>query len=77
MNGRKIWNTWYKTRWLLESGVVNLRPLITAEMGLEQIEEAAGLLSYGKACKIVLRPNPEMVKPATHIRKTESGRSPC
>jgi threonine 3-dehydrogenase len=62
LNGRKIWDTWYKTRWLLESGVVNLRPLITEEMGLEQIEEAAGLLSDGKACKIVLRPNPEMVE---------------
>jgi len=60
LNGRRIWDTWYKTRWLLESGVVDLRPLITKEMELEQIEEAATLLSSGKACKIVLRPNPGM-----------------
>ena len=27
VNGRQIWATWYKTRWLLEHGVVDLRPL--------------------------------------------------
>jgi threonine 3-dehydrogenase len=57
VNGREIWETWYTTRWLLEHGVVDLRPLITAEMGLEEYEEAFALLESGEACKIVLRPN--------------------
>ena len=41
---------------MLESGVVDLRPLITHEMGFERIEEAMGLLAGGDACKIILRP---------------------
>ena len=54
--GRRIFETWYRTRWLLESGVVDLRPLVTAELGLEQIDEAMALLDRGEAAKIVLRP---------------------
>jgi len=57
VNGREIWETWYTTRWLLEHGVVDLRPLITAELPLERFEEGFGLLESGEACKIVLRPN--------------------
>ena len=56
LNGRRIFDTWYRTRWLLESGVVDLRPLITREMRLEDIEEAMVLLDAGQACKIILRP---------------------
>jgi threonine 3-dehydrogenase len=57
VNGRQIWETWYTTRWLLEHGVVDLRPLITAELPLEKFEDAFALLETGEACKIVLRPN--------------------
>jgi threonine 3-dehydrogenase len=57
VNGREIWETWYTTRWLLEHGVVDLRPLITAELPLERFDEAFALLEGGDACKIVLRPN--------------------
>jgi threonine 3-dehydrogenase len=57
VNGREIWETWYTTRWLLEHGVVDLAPLITARMPLERFEEAFALLESGEACKIVLEPN--------------------
>ena len=56
LNGRRIFDTWYKTRWLLESSVVDLRPLITREMDLEDVEEAMRLLSSGEAGKIIIRP---------------------
>jgi len=56
VNGREIWATWYTTRWLLEHGVIDLRPLITAELPLERFEEAFAALESGEACKIVLRP---------------------
>ncbi|MGL6278329.1 MAG: alcohol dehydrogenase catalytic domain-containing protein [Gaiella sp.] len=56
VNGRQVWETWYTTRWLLEHGVVDLRPLITAELPLERFEEGFALLGSGEACKIVLRP---------------------
>jgi hypothetical protein len=57
VSGREIWATWFKTRWLLEHGVVDLRPLITHELGLEDFEQAFSELEEGTACKIVLRPD--------------------
>jgi len=56
VSGRRVWDTWYRTRWLLEHGVVDLRPLITAELGLDGFEHAFDLLDSGEACKIVLHP---------------------
>jgi hypothetical protein len=57
VSGREVFATWYKTRWLLEHGVVDLRPLITEELDLTQFERAFALLESGEACKIVLHPN--------------------
>jgi len=57
LNGRRIFETWYKTRWLLEGGVVDLRPLITKTIAMENIDEAMSLLNHGDACKIVVLPN--------------------
>jgi threonine 3-dehydrogenase len=56
LSGRRIFATWYKTRWLLESGVVDLRPLITHELPLEDFALAFDELDAGSACKVVLRP---------------------
>ena len=56
LNGRRIFETWYKTRWMLESGVVDLRPLVTHQYSLGGVHEAIGLLQAGEACKIILRP---------------------
>jgi threonine 3-dehydrogenase len=56
LSGRRIFATWYKTRWLLESGVVDLRPLITHEYPLEAFETAFHELDAGEACKIILHP---------------------
>lgn len=57
MNGRRIFDTWYKTRWLLEGGVVDLRPLITKTVGFDEVNDAMAMLARGDACKIVLLPN--------------------
>ncbi|MEK6675936.1 MAG: L-threonine 3-dehydrogenase [Planctomycetota bacterium] len=57
LNGRRIFDTWYKTRWLLESGVVDLSPLMTKTIGFDEINDAMALLNKGDACKIVLLPN--------------------
>jgi len=57
LNGRRIFDTWYKTRWLLESGVVDLRPLVTKTISLEEVDDAMDMLSRGDACKIVVLPN--------------------
>src|SRR5713226_8957546 len=59
LNGRKIFETWYKTRWMLESGVVDLRPLITHRYDLEKMDIALQQLHAGEACKIILYPGKE------------------
>lgn len=61
INGRRIFETWYRTRWLLESGVVNLRPLVTHVLPLEDIDQAMHLLAAGQACKIVMLPHGDEV----------------
>ncbi len=57
VSGRRIFATWYRTRWLLESGAVDLRPLITHEYGLEDWEQVFVKLEAGEACKIVVYPS--------------------
>jgi threonine 3-dehydrogenase len=64
VSGRQVWDTWYRTRWLLEHGVVDLRPLITAEVGLDGFEHAFALLASGDACKIVMHPRTAAVEVA-------------
>ncbi len=56
LNGRRIFETWYKTRWLLESGVVDLRPLITHRYPIDSVDTALGQLQAGEACKIIVFP---------------------
>jgi threonine 3-dehydrogenase len=57
LNGRRIFDTWYKTRWLIEGGVVDLRPLITRTIRLDEVNDSMPLLAEGKACKLVVRPD--------------------
>ena len=56
VSGRRIFATWYRTRWLLESGAVDLRPLITHEFSLDEWEQVFAKLEAGEACKIVVYP---------------------
>ncbi|HEX2293122.1 MAG TPA: L-threonine 3-dehydrogenase [Gaiellaceae bacterium] len=56
VNGRRIFETWYKTRWLLEHGVVDLGPLITHRCALADFDSALAELDAGRACKVVFFP---------------------
>ena len=56
VNGRRIFETWYKTRWLLEHGVVDLEPLITHRCALTDFDRALAELDAGLACKVVFFP---------------------
>lgn len=74
LNGRRIFDTWYKTRWLLEGGVIDLRPLITKTIGFHEINDAMEMLNRGDACKIVLLPNagrPPIAVESQRIRQPE------
>ena len=61
INGRRIFESWYRTRWLLESGVVNLEPLVTHTLPMEDYAEAMELLAAGKACKVVMLPHGDQI----------------
>jgi len=56
LNGRRIFDTWYKTRWLLGNQVVDLRPLITRRISLVEVNDCMPLLASGEACKLVVIP---------------------
>ena len=56
LNGRRIFDSWHRTQWLLESGAVDVSPLITHKLRLDEIDRAMGLIEGGQACKIVLYP---------------------
>ena len=75
VNGRQIFATWYRTRWLLERGVVDLRPLITHEHPLADFEQAFAELEGGEACKIVLYPG-GAAEPATALPAEKAQPSP-
>jgi threonine 3-dehydrogenase len=58
INGRKMFETWYEVAGLLNSGRVDVKPVITHEFPLEKIDEAMTMLTAkDKKCgKIVLKP---------------------
>jgi threonine 3-dehydrogenase len=56
VTGRRIWQTWYQTRALLSSGMVDVAPIITHHLPLEEFEHGLTLMSTGQCGKVVLLP---------------------
>jgi len=56
VNGRKIWDTWYRSRSLLESGKVDLGKIVTHELRLSDFAEGIELMKKGECGKIVMTP---------------------
>jgi threonine 3-dehydrogenase len=56
--GRRLWETWYRMRALLRSGRVDLEPLITHRMTLDDYETAFDLMASGNTGKVVMFPDP-------------------
>ncbi len=54
--GRRLWETWYQMRGLLNSGVVDLRPVVTHRFPLDKFEEALEAMASGNSGKVVLFP---------------------
>lgn len=54
LNGRRIFDSWYRTRWMLEGRVVDLRPLITSRLtSLDEADAAFERMRAGTECKVV------------------------
>jgi threonine 3-dehydrogenase len=54
--GREMFKTWYRLEAILKSGKLNLKPLITHRMPLNQLEDAMKLVGSGNCGKVVLTP---------------------
>lgn len=57
ITGREIWNTWYKTAGLLNSGKLDVNPVITHKFPLEEFEEGFRLMNAGLSGKVILYPH--------------------
>jgi threonine 3-dehydrogenase len=57
VSGRKMFETWYQTKGLVETGKVDLRPIITDHLPLEEYETAFEKMLSGSALKCALYPN--------------------
>ena len=56
ITGRKMFTTWQQVSQLLQSGNVNMTPLITHHFPLEKYEEGFDLMIQGNCGKIILHP---------------------
>jgi threonine 3-dehydrogenase len=56
--GRELWRTWYQARGLMRSGAIDLAPVVTHRMALDDYERAFDLMASGQCGKIVLFPDP-------------------
>ncbi len=54
INGRKMFDTWYRMDGLLESKKIDLFPIITHRFPLEEIEKGLLLMEQGKTGKVLL-----------------------
>jgi len=54
--GREVFKTWYILDGILKSRKLNLQPLITHRMALDQIDDAMKLVGSGECGKILLTP---------------------
>jgi threonine 3-dehydrogenase len=57
INGRKMYQTWYQMTALLKAGKLNLHPVITDKLSMEDFNKGMERLRTGEASKILLYPN--------------------
>jgi threonine 3-dehydrogenase len=55
--GRRIWQTWHRMRELLASDAVDLSPLITHRLPLEDFQEGFDAMRAGDSLKVILIPS--------------------
>jgi len=56
ITGRKIWDTWYKTAALLNSGELDVAPVITHKLSMERFQEGFAVMNAGESGKVILYP---------------------
>ncbi|MCL6450841.1 MAG: L-threonine 3-dehydrogenase [Acetobacteraceae bacterium] len=61
ITGRRMFETWYQTRALLSSGRLDISPVITHRLPMEEFELAMELVGSGQCGKVILYPSPTEV----------------
>ncbi|HPP74329.1 MAG TPA: L-threonine 3-dehydrogenase [Armatimonadota bacterium] len=56
IHGRRMFDTWYQTTRMIQSGRVDLTPLITHQMKFEEVDKAMEIMSSGRCGKVLLHP---------------------
>ncbi|MGI6643242.1 MAG: L-threonine 3-dehydrogenase [Bacillota bacterium] len=56
ITGRRIWDTWLTGRELLKSGRLDLSPVITHRLGLEDFQKGMDLMTSGDCGKVIFYP---------------------
>ncbi|MFQ6104564.1 MAG: L-threonine 3-dehydrogenase [Candidatus Glassbacteria bacterium] len=54
INGRRMFKTWFQTQSLLDSGKLDITPVLTHEMGIDEYDRGIKMIASGKVGKIVL-----------------------
>jgi threonine 3-dehydrogenase len=54
ISGRRIFDTWYRTRSILENGQLDLKQVITHTLPFERLKDAMEIMKSGDCGKIVL-----------------------
>jgi threonine 3-dehydrogenase len=57
VTGRELFRTWQQTSTLLETGMVDVSPVITHRFSLERFEEAFEVVTSGRSGKVILLPS--------------------
>jgi threonine 3-dehydrogenase len=57
INGRRMYQTWYQMQALLKAGKLDLHPVITDRLSMEDFSKGMERLRTGEASKILLYPN--------------------
>ncbi len=60
--GRKMYKTWYQVKGLIESGNLDLEPIITHRLPMEDFEKGFELMESGNCGKVVLYPDPSVLE---------------
>jgi threonine 3-dehydrogenase len=56
IHGREMFRTWTRMLQLLETGRLDVSPVVTHEMPLDGYQEGLALLEAGKGSKVILVP---------------------
>ncbi len=54
INGRRMWDTWYRMAGLLRSGVLNLKPIFTHKLKFSEFPKAMEAMHSGESGKVVM-----------------------